>query len=382
MSGLSSRHRLNGICPYFTMFPLSFPLTALQEISDNCSRAPDHRRLGWVLDPFCGRGTTNLASRILGIPSVGIDISPIAVAIASAKAVSPSPEEIVGEAQRILAGGAEPREVPTGEFWELAYHPEVLHDLCKLREALLEQCMSPARIALRGIILGALHGPLSKKIPSYFSNQAPRTFAPKPKYSVSFWRKRGLLPPRVDVLQVIRLRAQRYYSESLPLVETLLVQHDSSNRSIVSVLGDFRRRMGQPCSAVVTSPPYYGMSTYIPDQWLRNWFLGGAAQVDYSTTGQLGRGSIRDYLVKLSRVWQNVASVCEKGSYMVVRFGCISSARIDPAEIFEESLACTGWVIHRVEDAGSPRRGKRQAEAFSCAGAESASEVDVYCVMR
>ena len=36
-------------------------------------------------------------------------------------------------------------------------------------------------------------------------------------------------------------------------------------------------------SWVVTSPPYYGMRTYLQDQWLRNWFLGGSSFVDYSS---------------------------------------------------------------------------------------------------
>jgi hypothetical protein len=40
-------------------------------------------------------------------------------------------------------------------------------------------------------------------------------------------------------------------------------------------------------SRIVTSPPYYGMRTYLPDQWIRNWFLGGPPEVDYSIKGQL-----------------------------------------------------------------------------------------------
>jgi hypothetical protein len=38
------------------------------------------------------------------------------------------------------------------------------------------------------------------------------------------------------------------------------------------------------------SPPYYGRRTYIPDQWLRNWFLGGSSNVEYSNDLQLAHG--------------------------------------------------------------------------------------------
>ena len=60
---------LNAVCPYYTMYPLDFPLSVLKK----------HGKRGdWVLDPFCGRGTTNFAARLLEMPSVGVDSSPVA----------------------------------------------------------------------------------------------------------------------------------------------------------------------------------------------------------------------------------------------------------------------------------------------------------------
>ena len=56
--------RLNAICPYFTMFPLDFPLGILKVHAKPGAR---------VLDPFCGRGTTNFAARLLGLDTIGID---------------------------------------------------------------------------------------------------------------------------------------------------------------------------------------------------------------------------------------------------------------------------------------------------------------------
>jgi DNA modification methylase len=69
-------YALNAICPYFTMFPLDFPLSILRKYAS---------KEQWVLDPFCGRGTTNYASRALSMSSVGIDASPVAVALSEAK---------------------------------------------------------------------------------------------------------------------------------------------------------------------------------------------------------------------------------------------------------------------------------------------------------
>jgi DNA modification methylase len=66
---------LNGICPYFTMFPLTFPQKVLKRHSSSGDV---------VLDPFAGRGTTLYAARLLGLGAYGIDSNPVAVAISEA----------------------------------------------------------------------------------------------------------------------------------------------------------------------------------------------------------------------------------------------------------------------------------------------------------
>ncbi len=39
-----------------------------------------------VLDPMCGSGTTNVEAALMGINSVGVDISPFCILMASVKA--------------------------------------------------------------------------------------------------------------------------------------------------------------------------------------------------------------------------------------------------------------------------------------------------------
>src|SRR3954469_24782456 len=151
---------LNAVCPYYTMYPLDFPLSVLKR----------HGHPGeWVLDPFCGRGTTNFAARLLGMPSFGIDSSPVAAALARAKLAYATPGRVVSCAHAILRGGSTPA-MPAGEFWAWAYHSDTLVDVCRLRDALFDSCVSPTRVLLRAIVLGALHGPQPKGRPSYFSN--------------------------------------------------------------------------------------------------------------------------------------------------------------------------------------------------------------------
>ncbi len=365
--GAEGTGRLNAICPYFTMFPLEFPLNILK-----AHATPNAR----VLDPFCGRGTTNFAARLLGLRTVGIDASRVATAATQAKLVDPTPGEIVEATKTILRRQRKTADIPDGEFWKLAYHNEVLRDLYAIREELLRDSIPPhVAAALRGIILGALHGPIGKTKHSYFSNQCPRTFGPKPAYAIKYWTKRGLMPPRVDVLSVIENRAERYYGNMAPNVIGAAIEGDSRQKCTVkkakSVIGKF--------DWIVTSPPYYGLCTYIPDQWIRNWFLGGPATVDYTSDGQISHTGHDSFIADLRSVWGNLGVYCKPGARLVIRFGSIRDRLVnDPAGLISTSLAATGWEISRTVFASNAAKGRRQADTFHKIRSEPCDEVDVW----
>ncbi|MEM7373759.1 MAG: DNA methyltransferase [Bacteroidota bacterium] len=357
---------LNGICPYFTMFPLDFPYEILRI----------HGKIGdFILDPFCGRGTTNFAARILGYSSFGIDSSPVAVAISIAKLVDASPEEILAEALEILNQESQPENVPVGEFWEYAFHPEVLVQLCKFREAFLDDCKSKTRKALRGIILGALHGPKPKTKDSYFSNQAQRTYAPKPNYAVNYWKKHELIPNNIDVLSLIREKAERYYSNDLPTPYGNIILSDSRNPKLL-------KDKDLQFDWVITSPPYYGMKTYLPDQWLRLWFLGNKPEVDYSMDGQVIHSSPEDFSNDLLTVWNNIYPKCKEDAKLVIRFGGINDRKANPIDIIISSLARTQWKIEKIVSAGTASEGKRQAIHIKSGIKSPREEYDIWASKR
>lgn len=358
-NGISSLHT---VCPYYTMFPLEFPLAALQS-------AP--KKGSWVLDPFCGRGTTNYAARLLGLSSVGVDASPVAVAIAKAKLSHTTVDDVVSTARRILSANTDSADVPTGRFWTSCYNSGTLKSLCKLRNSLLSNCASQERIALRAIILGALHGPLTTGKPSYFSNQSPRTYAPKPAYAVRFWEKRGLVAPKVDVLETIATRARRYLSMQPAHSPGHIIQGDSRTPKS---LANHRKY-----SHIVTSPPYYGMRTYLQDQWIRHWFVGGADRVNYTPSEkQVLHRSPETFANELRKVWNNAAAVSRPGAKLVVRFGAINDRNVHPLDILKESLRLTGWTIATTKQAGTATDGKRQAAQFQDANPISLMEYDLH----
>ncbi len=353
---------LNGVCPYYTMFPLAFPLRIL----------PKSERPGdWVLDPFCGRGTTSFAARLRGIGSVGIDSSPVAVALAKAKLAKAGPADVVMAAYDSLQQVKHPKAVPSGEFWRMAFHPTTLHELCRLRESLLVNCTTDAQLLLRVIVLGALHGPLAKGDPTYFSNQCPRTFAPKPDYAVRYWRRENFKAPEVNLFGLVIRRAVHYLLRQPDRGRGFVLHGDSREVGTYAKFPAF--------SWVVTSPPYYGMRTYVQDQWIRNWFLGGPAEIDYRQSGkEFSHRSPKAFIDQLAKVWRNVASVCKDGARLVTRFGGIHDREAEPMDLIAQSLKLAGWKVLTTHSAGTALDGKRQASQFKRVKKAPKLEYDIY----
>jgi hypothetical protein len=130
----------------------------------------------------------------------------------------------------------------------------------------------------------------------------------------------------------------------------------------------------------VTSPPYYGMRTYIPDQWLRCWFLGGPDTVDYSNAHQLAHTSQAVFCERLRQVWTNCASVAKPGCRLVVRFGAINDRKIDAARLIKQSFDRSPWQLLTLRNAGSASAGKRQADTF-VAASDPIEEYDVWATL-
>ncbi len=357
--------RLNTICPYFTMFPLSFPFEILEGATKD----------EWVLDPFCGRGTTLFAARLRGISSVGIDSSKVAIAISAAKFVSVRAEEIALLCNTIINGSG-PVDVPEGPFWEACYHHDTLEQVVRIRNALLECCETDAEIALRALMLGILHGPQNARTPSYLSNQMPRTYSTKPDYSVRYWMDNNLRPQCIDIRDLVNRRARFVFSHIPKKCHGHAELGDSRKPFL------FRPRDGY--NWVITSPPYLGMTTYKQDQWLRDWFVGGSDKVDYTKSEQISRTSTGDFIDELAMVWKNVSQVCAPDAKLIIRLGMIPSFKGSAREIMHDSLEASnsGWMVKAIQPAGVPSRGSRQAEHFGVSIGRFSQEIDCFAELK
>jgi DNA methylase len=253
-------HPLQSICPYFAMFPPGFVeryVLAFTEPGDI------------VFDPFCGRGTTIFESLLLGRYAYGVDINPVAACVSAAKAAPPLLRNVERRVEELRAEYADRGKIamPGSEFFRLCYSTETLRQICFLREQ-LKWRTSKVDCFIAATSLGCLHGE-SHRTENCFSNRMPRTISTKPDYSVRWWRKRGLEPPKRNVFDILRRQLRFRYSEGTATLKGGARLGDVRNASLI-----YRRLSGR-VNLLITSPPYLDTTDYGEDQWLRLWFLGG-----------------------------------------------------------------------------------------------------------
>ena len=206
--------------------------------------------------------------------------------------------------------------------------------------------------------MGILHGPLTK-VGSYLSNQMQRTFSPKPDYSMRYWSKLNLEPPKVDVFAAIKRKLRRIYLSPAFKNNTpspaQVVCGDASH-------SDTWKQCPFLIDTVITSPPYYGMRTYIEDQWLRNWFIGGPDHVVYGNSLGLPMTSPNQFTRGLSNVWNQIGMQAGEQLDVFVRFGILPSKNLDAKELllasFEESDY--SWKRIYTKTAATASSGRRQ----------------------
>lgn len=321
-----------------------------------------HKKEGAVvMDPFCGRGTTLYAARRCGLEAWGVDSSPVAAAIARAKLASCTYDEVLDLASSFLNSGS-PESVPDTDFFDYAYDPKTLLDICAIREGLMSlEEETDVSVVLRAAMLGCLHGPRSKRIETagYFSNQMPRTYASKPEYSVRFWKKKNLLPPSVNVIDVLRRKLFRIAEFKSGKSEGFFLRIKEGDSQDPKTFDDKSLNF----SVVVTSPPYYGMRTYVQDQWVRYWFLGGPDRIDYADGRQVSHSGHSNFIKSLTSVWDNMGRTRSKTLDMYIRFGVIPSASTDAREIIQKSFLNSryDWKLVSTRSAKTAAEGKRQA---------------------
>jgi hypothetical protein len=83
-----------------------------------------------------------------------------------------------------------------------------------------------------------------------------------------------MLPPEVDPLEFLLKRMEWRYAKGIPqLADSRVYLGDSAE--ILPQVARYWGNRYKRARLLLTSPPYYGVTNYHYDQWLRLWLLGG-----------------------------------------------------------------------------------------------------------
>ena len=295
--------RWAGVGPYYAMFPISFATSVVKEYT---------RPRDCVFDPFAGRATALFAAASEGRYGLGIEISPVGWVYGKAKLQTADRESVEGRVRELGARAHYYRHAADRlpPFFHSCFSSAVRRFLVAARTS-LDWRRTKTDWTTMALLLVDLHG----KRESALSNQMRQTKAMSPQYAIGWWKERGLAPPERDpVAFMLKKIAWRYAKGRLRGGSGRLYLGDSQS---VLTRASLHSAMA---SLLLTSPPYYGVTNYFYDQWLRLWLLGGPPRPQ--SPGESCKRKFenkKEYVAMLRRVFMRSQPLLKRRAVVYVR---------------------------------------------------------------
>jgi DNA methylase len=300
----TARARWTGIGPYYAMFPAEFCDRVVQKYTSVGDA---------VLDPFAGRGTAVFSAASLNRRALGIELNPVGWVYGKTK-LKPAGKEALLHRLDVLGHLADEHTEEASllpRFFHRCFHKDVRRFLLSARHNLDWQRDTVDR-TLMSLILVNMHG----KRHDSLSNQMRQTKAMAPKYAIQWWKDRGLYPPKVNPVAYLGKKIAWRYAKGVPkCLGSELLLGDSSQ-----LLAQVSSSKWSNCALLLTSPPYFGITNYHYDQWLRLWLLGGRPNdvtVKDKYTGKFQNRN--EYEELLNNVFDSAARLMRTKSTIYVR---------------------------------------------------------------
>jgi DNA modification methylase len=340
--------RWAGVGPYYAMFPTRFADKVIEKYTQEGDT---------IIDPFAGRGTSIFSAATKGRHALGIEINPVGWVYAATK-LEPTEqwraEKRVEEIGRI-AGRFRKSAEAMPHFFHFCFSMDVLAFLLAARHH-LNWRQSIIDRTVMAILLIDLHG----KRQLAFSNQMRQTKSMSPDYAIRWWKKNKLRPPKRDAVDFTQKKMNWRYARGLPETSESRVYLGDNTHKLVGLRTISKRLAPKGASLLFTSPPYFGVTNYHYDQWLRIWLLGGAAQPRSLGTKYSGRfQNPENYRRLLHKAFSNCHDLLSKDAVIYVR----TDRRKITSKVTREIL---GQVFskHEIHRRCRPLKGKSQTQLF------------------
>ena len=336
--------------PYYAMLPLS----RVSEVIAEHTRPGDA-----VLDPFAGRFSVPALASYLGREGCGVEISPLGWLYGRVK-MNPAQraKDVLRRLEEMADAGAEYKSEARGadEFFRMCYHPEVLRFLLACRDR-LNWKKSPVDATLMAMVMVSMH----HGVGSGLSNQMRQAKSMAPRYSVRWWKSRGMEdPPEVDPVGFLRKRVLWRYAKGVFRGENSRAFRGDSCEILRGDAREWAARRGG-VKLLFTSPPYWSLVNYFKDQWLRLWMLGGSP-----SPAVQGHAFKKDFSAKdeyrrlMETVFRQSAELMRDDGVVVVR---MDARRFTRETILETLAEC--FPGHKKAGKLAVTKGKGQTPLFN-----------------
>lgn len=294
--------------PYYAMFPIDFAFDVIEKYS---------KKGDFIIDPFAGRCSSVYAGGVLGRHSLGIEINPVGWLYGIVKIEPADKQKVIDRLLEIYSRRQhyveEIQQMHT--FYRMCYCDEVLKFLLASR-ALLNWKTNNVDATLMSILLVYLQGKLGEGL----SNQLKMTKAMGINYCVDWWKERDLVnPPEINPFDFLLKKVNWRYEKGVPSVFDSNVVFGDSVIELKKIVQK-AQTSNIHFSLLFTSPPYYSITDYYKDQWLRLWLLGGPEIPKATQEKHKGRfDNKEEYYQLLDGVFGNCTTLMANNSTVYVR---------------------------------------------------------------
>lgn len=318
---------------YYGKFPPTIPRKLLRDFRPKPGT--------WVLDNFSGCGTTLVEAKCEGIPSIGVDISPLAT-LASQVKTTYLPAHVIMDGASAVIKAARQKSKPAGVSDEKWFVAATAADLTRLKRSILDLKPGP----LRSLLVLAFLAIIRRVSNAYDGEVRPHVNGAKRTRDVfdAFAKK------TVDMVE----RMEKFGSEAQP-VPAIAITAD--NRRLAE-LTDLERK---PIGLVISHPPYLNCFDYAPVYRLEYVWADGFSELgedfDYE---RLRRSETKcwpatddrifdRYFEDLATAYGEVAALLEPGTFCAVVLGdCTIRGRVIPVlDRFRDLMGDIGFELDR-----------------------------------
>lgn len=294
--------------PYYAMFPLEFAFDVVEKYS---------KKGDYIIDPFAGRCSSIYAGGVLGRNSLGIEINPVGWLYGTVKLQPAEKDDVINRLFEVYHKrnyfNRAIQRMP--EFYRICYCDEVLKFLLAAR-AHLKWRTNNIDATLMSILLIYLHG----KVGEALSNQMRMTKSMGMNYSIQWWKKNKMtIPPEINPCEFIHKKIEWRYEKGKPKITDSAVVFGDSSHELINI-AKYAHNNNIKFSLLFTSPPYYSITDYHTDQWLRLWLLGGPENPKSIKDKHKGRFvNKQEYYALIDNVFSLCAKMMKRKSTVYVR---------------------------------------------------------------